>query len=186
MKQLPWRQCQLVKLDFTADLTGTGNRLEEVIKWYCLLMIVYNDDAELEVSDTCVRNSLLSWVETVDRFQPTWRSRGSITSEKLWDEAQGCVVCDQTVQECTLVASDYFLVQLFAEDSQLLPLVSAYLLIGLFAIAFSYISILVDKYEPSRCQLVCTYATYTVSQKTRHQTLGHNFTNYYPIFKLFY
>jgi len=23
---------------------------------------------------------------------------------------------------------------------------------------------------------------YTVSQKTRHQTLGHNFTNYYPIF----
>ena len=27
---------------------------------------------------------------------------------------------------------------------------------------------------------------YTVSQKkTRHQTLGHNFTNYYPIFKIF-
>jgi len=26
---------------------------------------------------------------------------------------------------------------------------------------------------------------YTVSQKTRHQTLGHNFTNYYPIFKCF-
>jgi len=26
---------------------------------------------------------------------------------------------------------------------------------------------------------------YTVSQKTRHQTLGHNFTNYYPIFKFF-
>jgi len=27
---------------------------------------------------------------------------------------------------------------------------------------------------------------YTVSQKTRHQTLGHNFTKYYPIFKIFY
>ena len=26
--------------------------------------------------------------------------------------------------------------------------------------------------------------TYTVSQKTRHQTLGHNFTNYYTIFKI--
>ena len=26
---------------------------------------------------------------------------------------------------------------------------------------------------------------YTVSQKTRHQTLGHNFTNYYPIFNFF-
>jgi len=26
---------------------------------------------------------------------------------------------------------------------------------------------------------------YTVSQKTRHQTLGHNFTNCYPIFKFF-
>ena len=27
---------------------------------------------------------------------------------------------------------------------------------------------------------------YTVSQKkTRHQTLGHNFTNYYPISKIF-
>jgi len=24
----------------------------------------------------------------------------------------------------------------------------------------------------------------TVSQKTRHQTLGHNFSNYYPIFKI--
>jgi len=26
---------------------------------------------------------------------------------------------------------------------------------------------------------------YTVSQKTRHQTLGHNFTNYYPIINIF-
>ena len=24
-----------------------------------------------------------------------------------------------------------------------------------------------------------------MSQKTRHQTLSHNFTNYYPIFKIF-
>jgi len=55
-------QHQLVKFDFTADLTGTGNRSEEVIKLYCLFMIVYNDDADLKVSDTCVRNSLLSWV----------------------------------------------------------------------------------------------------------------------------
>ena len=30
-----------------------------------------------------------------------------------------------------------------------------------------------------------TAGIYTVSQKTRHQTLGHNFTNYYPIFKIF-
>ena len=42
---------------------NTGNRSEEVIKWYCLFMIVYNYDADLEVSDTCVRSSLLSWVE---------------------------------------------------------------------------------------------------------------------------
>jgi len=28
-----------------------------------LFMIVYNYDADLEVSDTCVRSSLLSWVE---------------------------------------------------------------------------------------------------------------------------
>jgi len=28
----------------------------------CSFMIVYNYDADLEVSDTCVRNSLLSWV----------------------------------------------------------------------------------------------------------------------------
>jgi len=53
-------QHQLVKFDFTADLTGTGNQSEEVIKRYCLYMIVYNNDAKLEVSDTCVRNSLLS------------------------------------------------------------------------------------------------------------------------------
>jgi len=33
-----------------------------VIKWYCLFMIVYNYDADLEVSDTCVRSSLLSWI----------------------------------------------------------------------------------------------------------------------------
>ena len=34
-----------------------------LIKWYCLFMIVYNDDAGLELSDSCVRSSLLSWVE---------------------------------------------------------------------------------------------------------------------------
>ena len=27
---------------------------------------------------------------------------------------------------------------------------------------------------------------YTVSQKTRHQTIGHNFTNYYPFFQIFF
>jgi len=53
-------QHQLVKFDFTADLTGTGNQSEEVIKRYCLFMIIYNDDADLKVSDTSVRNSLLS------------------------------------------------------------------------------------------------------------------------------
>jgi len=53
-------QHQLVKFDFTADLTGTGNQSEKVIKRYCLFMIIYNDDADLKVSDTSVRNSLLS------------------------------------------------------------------------------------------------------------------------------
>jgi len=50
----------MTAFDFTADLAGTGNRSEEVIKGYCLFMIVYNNDADLEVSHTCVRNSLLS------------------------------------------------------------------------------------------------------------------------------
>ena len=51
-------QHQSVKFDFTADLTGTGNQSEEsdVVSF----MIVYNYDADLEVSDTCVRSSLLS------------------------------------------------------------------------------------------------------------------------------
>jgi len=53
-------QHQLVKSDFTTDLTGTGNRSEEVIKCYCLFMIIYNDYVDLEVSDTCNHNSLLS------------------------------------------------------------------------------------------------------------------------------
>jgi len=53
-------QHRLVKFDFTAELTGTGNRSEEVIRRYCLFMIVHNDDADLDVSDTCVRDSLLS------------------------------------------------------------------------------------------------------------------------------
>jgi len=29
------------------------------------------------------------------------------------------------------------------------------------------------------------YLLHHESKKTRHQTLGHNFTNYYPIFKIF-
>ena len=37
---------------------------------------------------------------------------------------------------------------------------------------------------PSALRLT-TIHNYTVSQKTRHQTLGHNSTNYYPIFKTF-
>ena len=62
-----WQQ-QLVNFDFTADLTGTGNRSEEAMKWYCSFMIVYNDDADLEVSDTCVHNSLLSWVKLTKKL----------------------------------------------------------------------------------------------------------------------
>ena len=31
-----WKH-QSVKFDFTADLAGTGNRSEEVIKWYCFV-----------------------------------------------------------------------------------------------------------------------------------------------------
>ena len=68
-----FRQQQLVKFDFTADLTGTENRSGEVIKWYCLFMIVYDDDADLEVPDARVRNSLLSWVE-YDNGQNTARN----------------------------------------------------------------------------------------------------------------
>ena len=36
--------------DFTADLTGTGQRSEEVIKRYCSFLIVYNDDANIELA----------------------------------------------------------------------------------------------------------------------------------------
>jgi len=32
--------------DFAADPTGTGNRSEQVIKRYCLLMLVYINDAD--------------------------------------------------------------------------------------------------------------------------------------------
>ena len=38
---------------------------------------------------------------------------------------------------------------------------------------------------PDAPESLFTSALYTVSQKTRHQTLGHNFTNYYPIFEIF-
>ena len=33
--------------------------------------------------------------------------------------------------------------------------------------------------------MVLTTDLHRESKKTRHQTLGHNFTNYYPIFKIF-
>jgi len=36
-------------------------------------MIVYNYDADLEVSDTCVRSSLLSWVELSSNFSARYR-----------------------------------------------------------------------------------------------------------------
>ena len=58
---------QAVKnVDFAADLAGTGNRLQEVIKWHFSFMIVDNNDADLEVSNTYVRNSLLSECEWVN------------------------------------------------------------------------------------------------------------------------
>jgi len=53
---------QAVKFGFTADLTGSRNRSEKVIKWQCQSMIDHND-ADLEVSDTRVRNSLSSCIE---------------------------------------------------------------------------------------------------------------------------
>jgi len=57
------RESHLVPSTFkTVAPPLTGNRSEEVIKWYCLFMILYNDDADLDVSDTCVHNTLLSWV----------------------------------------------------------------------------------------------------------------------------
>jgi len=61
-----FRQHRSVKFDFTADLTGTGNRSEEVI------LFVYDsiDDADLEVSDTCVRSQsrLNRWAHRVFSF----------------------------------------------------------------------------------------------------------------------
>ena len=43
----------------------------------------------------------------------------------------------------------------------------------------------VNEMTKSNCGITLIMEDYTVSQKTRHQTLGHNFTNYYPIFKIF-
>jgi len=51
-----WQQ-QLVKFDFT-QYRKPIRRNHKVI---FLFMIVYIDDADSEVSDTCVRNSLLSY-----------------------------------------------------------------------------------------------------------------------------
>jgi len=39
------------------------NWSEKVPKWYCLLIIIDNNDTDLEVSDTCIRNSLLFWLQ---------------------------------------------------------------------------------------------------------------------------
>jgi len=54
--QIQSNKHQAVKFDFTADLTGTRNRSEEVI----MFIDDSHNDAGLEVSDTCVRNFLLS------------------------------------------------------------------------------------------------------------------------------
>jgi len=39
------------------------------------------------------------------------------------------------------------------------------------------------KHNGTMILTICYF--YTVSQKTRHPTLGHNFTNYYPTFKIY-
>ena len=36
-----------------------------------------------------------------------------------------------------------------------------------------------------QCRTAGIWVTTPWVKKTRHQTLGHNFTNYYPIFKIF-
>jgi len=84
-----WRH-QLVKFDLTADLTGTRNRSEELIKWYCLFTIVYINDADTEVSDTCVRNSLSSWVlwsVCVSRHREPCKN-GCTNRRDVWQQTQ--------------------------------------------------------------------------------------------------
>jgi len=58
-------------------------------------MIVYNYDADLEVSDTCVRSSLLSWVELVGQQEGHLAceklSGGVLAWLSLWSELQTCI-----------------------------------------------------------------------------------------------
>jgi len=83
-----------MKFDFTADLTGTGNRSEAVIQWCCLFIIVYNNDADLEVSDACVRNSLLSWVFTFTGRLSIWLI---CQRTRVWASQADAVTCLQPV-----------------------------------------------------------------------------------------
>jgi len=53
---------QAVKYEFTADLTGTGNRSEEVPKWECLYILVRYTDVDLSGVNIYVCNLWLSWV----------------------------------------------------------------------------------------------------------------------------
>ena len=55
-----------------------------------LVLIVYNYDADLEVSDTCVRSSLLSWVELSRRPCVWYASHGcrEATSDRLIASAE--------------------------------------------------------------------------------------------------
>jgi len=52
--------------------------------------------------------------------------------------------------------------------------------IRIYFVSFAFLKISCD-WDNSFVQLLLL----TASQKTRHQTLSHNFTNYYPIFKFF-
>ena len=52
---------QAVKFDFTANLTGIGNRSEVVICSDVIFTILFdNTDTDIEMLDTCVRDFLLS------------------------------------------------------------------------------------------------------------------------------
>ena len=55
---------QEVKYDFTADLTWTGNRSEEVLKSQSFYWVRYID-ADIRGVSTYVRNVLLSWVVSI-------------------------------------------------------------------------------------------------------------------------
>ena len=51
---------QAVKYDFTADLTGSGNRSEAVTKRYFFYILVRRIDADIRGVSTYVRNLRLS------------------------------------------------------------------------------------------------------------------------------